>query len=113
MIAEGGKVDEIPPERTLVVTVQLGRELVVDEQIVSRDRAVTRQGEVSGSVLWWVGGFLTSVVEVIPPRDVVPGISWKSWNPTWLEDSSTAVEEEETGRTKKELGLDMINHKHK
>ena len=76
VIAEGGKVDEIPPERTLVVTVQLGRELLVDEQIVSRDKAVTRQGEVSGGVLWCMGGFLTFVVEVIPLRDVVPGISW-------------------------------------
>ena len=56
VIAEGGKVDEIPPERTLVVTVQLGRELMVDEHIVSRDKAVTRQGEISGDVLRWVGG---------------------------------------------------------
>ena len=55
-----------------------------DEQIVSRDKAVTRQGEVSGSVLWWVGGFLTSVVEVIPLRDVAPGISWKFWMTTWM-----------------------------
>ena len=76
MIAGGGKVDEISPENVLVVIVLLGRELVVDEQIVSRDKAVTRQSGVSGSVLWWVGGFLTSVVEVIPLRDVVPGISW-------------------------------------
>ena len=44
----------------------LGRELIVDEHIVSLDKAVTRQGEVSGDVLWWVGGFLTSVIEVIP-----------------------------------------------
>ena len=50
-------MEEIPPERTLVVTVQLGRELMVDEHIVSRDKAVTRQGEISGDVLWWVGGF--------------------------------------------------------
>ena len=55
MVAEGGKVDEIPPERTLVVTVLLGCELIVDEHIVSRVKAVTRQGEVSGDVLWWVG----------------------------------------------------------
>ena len=67
MDAGGGNVDEIPPERTLVVTVLLGREWIVDEHIVSRDKAVTRQGEVSGGVLWWVGGFLTSVIEVIPP----------------------------------------------
>ena len=51
MVAEGGKVDEIPPERTLVVTVLLGCELIVDEHIVSRVKAVTRQGEIS----WWVG----------------------------------------------------------
>ena len=50
MIAGGGKVDEIPPERTLVVTVLLGRELMVDEQMVSRDKAVTRQGKASGDV---------------------------------------------------------------
>ena len=52
----GGKVDEIPPERTFVVTVSLGRELIVDEHIVSRDKAVTRQGEIPGDVLWRVGG---------------------------------------------------------
>ena len=113
MIAGGGKVDEIPPERTLVVIVLLGRELVVDEQIVSRDKAVTRQGEVSGSVLRWVGGFLTSVVEVIPLRDVVSGISWQFWKATWFEGSSTAVEVGQTGRAKKEIGLDMINYTHK
>ena len=56
MISGGGKVDEIPPERTLVVTVLLGRELIVDEHIVSRDKAVTRQGEIPGDVLWWAGG---------------------------------------------------------
>ena len=112
-MSEGLKVDEIPPERTLVVIVLLGRELVVDEQIVSRDRAVTRQGEVSGSVLWWVGGFLTSVVEVIPLRDVVPGMSWWFWKATWFEGSSTAVEVGQTGRAKKEIGLDMINYTHK
>ena len=49
-------MDEIPPERTLVVTVLLGRELMVDEQMVSRDKAVTRQGKVSGDVSWWVVG---------------------------------------------------------
>ena len=73
VIAGGGKVDEIPPERTLVVTVLLGRELMVDGQMVSRAKAVTRQGEVSGDVLWWVGGSWTSVIEVLQPRDVVPG----------------------------------------
>ena len=52
MIGGGGKVDEIPPERTLVVTVLPGRELMVDEQMVSRDKAVTRQGRVSGGVTW-------------------------------------------------------------
>ena len=45
-------MDEIPPERTLVVTVLLGRELMVDEQMVSRDKAVTRQGRISGDVTW-------------------------------------------------------------
>ena len=57
MIAGGGKVDEIPPVRTSVVAVVLGRELIVDEHIVSRERAGTRQVEVSDDVLWWVGGF--------------------------------------------------------
>ena len=57
MIAGRGKVDKIPPERTFVLAVLLGRELMVDEHIVSRDKAVARQGEVSGDVLWWVGGF--------------------------------------------------------
>ena len=52
VIAGGGKVDEIPPERTLVVTVLSGRELMVDEQMVSRDKAVTRQGKVSDDVTW-------------------------------------------------------------
>ena len=56
VVAGGGKVDESPPVRTSVVAVVMGRELMVDEQIVSRDKAVTRQGEVSGDVLWWVGG---------------------------------------------------------
>ena len=49
-------MEEIPPERTLVVAVLPGRELMVDEQMVSRAKAVTRQGEVSGDVLWWVVG---------------------------------------------------------
>ena len=53
------------------------------------------------------------MVEVLPLRDVVPGISWKSWKAAWFEGSSTAVEEEQTGRAKKEMGLDMINHTHK
>ena len=51
MIAEGGNVDEIPPERTLVVIVLLGRDLIVDEHIVSCDKAVTRQSEIFGDVL--------------------------------------------------------------
>ena len=59
-------MDEIPLVRISVVAVVLGRELIVDKPIVSRDKAVTRQGEVSGGALWWVGGFLTSVIEVIP-----------------------------------------------
>ena len=59
-------MDEIPLVRISVVAVVLGRELIVDEHIVSLDKAVTRQDEVSGDVLWWVGGFLTSVIEVIP-----------------------------------------------
>ena len=80
---------------------------------MSRDKAVTRQGEASGDALWWVGGFLTSVVEVIPLRDVAPGISWKFWKATWFGGSSTAVEEGQTGRAKKEMGLDMINYTHK
>ena len=113
MIVGGGNVDEIPPERTFVVTVLLGRELMVDEHIVSRDKAVTRQGEALGDALRWVGGFLTSVVEVIPLRDVVPGISWQFWKATWFEDSSTAVEVGQTGRAKKGIGLDMINYTHK
>ena len=50
-------MDEIPLVRIFVVAVVLGSELIVDEHIVSRDKAVTRQGEVSGDVLWWVGGF--------------------------------------------------------
>ena len=50
-------MDEIPLVRIFVVAVVLGRELIVDEHIVSRDKAETRQGEVSGEVLWWVGGF--------------------------------------------------------
>ena len=54
VIAGGGKVDEIPPERTFVVTVLLGRELMTEEHTVSRSRAVTRQGEVPGEAAWWV-----------------------------------------------------------
>ena len=50
-------MDEIPLVRIFVVAVVLGRELIVDEHIVSRDKAETRQGEVAGDVLWWVGGF--------------------------------------------------------
>ena len=50
-------MDEIPPVRIFVVAVVLGRELIVDEHIVSREKAGTRQGEVSDDVLWWVGGF--------------------------------------------------------
>jgi hypothetical protein len=57
VVAGGGKVDEIPPVRIFVVAVVLGRELVVDEHTVSREKAGTRQGEVSDNVLWWVGGF--------------------------------------------------------
>ena len=57
VILGGGNVDGIPPERTFVVTVLLGRELMVDEHVVSRDKVVTRQGEASGDALWWVGGF--------------------------------------------------------
>ena len=57
VVAGGGKVDEIPPVRTFVIAVVLGRELIVDEHTVSRDKAETRQGEVSYDVLWWVGGF--------------------------------------------------------
>ena len=60
-------MDEIPLVRISVVAVVLGRELIVDEHTVSRDKAVTRQGEISGGALWWVGGFLTSVIEVVPP----------------------------------------------
>ena len=51
VVAGGGKVDEIPPVRTFVIAVVLGRELIVDEHIVSRDKAVTRQGEIPGDVL--------------------------------------------------------------
>ena len=42
VVAGGGKVDEILPVRTPVVAVVLGRELIVDEHIVSRDKAETR-----------------------------------------------------------------------
>ena len=57
VVAGGGKVDEILPVRTRVVVVALGRELIVDEHIVSRGKAEARQGEISDDVLWWVGGF--------------------------------------------------------
>ena len=53
-MSEGHKVDEIPPERTFVVTVLLGRELMTEEHTVSCSRAVTRQGEVPGEAAWWV-----------------------------------------------------------
>ena len=42
VVAGGGRMDEILPVRTLVVAVVLGRELIVDERIVSRDKAETR-----------------------------------------------------------------------
>ena len=47
----GLRVDEIPPERAFIVTVLLGRELVIEEHTVSRIKAVTRQGESSGNVV--------------------------------------------------------------
>ena len=47
-------MDEIPPEKTFVVTVLLGRELRTEEHTVSRSRAVARQGEVPGEAAWWV-----------------------------------------------------------
>ena len=40
MVFGGVKVDEIPPERTSVVTVLLERELVKDEHTVSCSKAV-------------------------------------------------------------------------
>ena len=43
MISGGLKIDGIPPERTFVVTVLLGRELVTDEHTVSRHKAVTQK----------------------------------------------------------------------
>ena len=49
----GGNVDGIPPERTLVVTVLQGRELIVEDHTVSRNEAVTR---ILGDVSWSVGG---------------------------------------------------------
>ena len=54
MISEGLKVDGIPPERTSVVTVLLGRELMTEEHAVSCSRAVTRQGEIPGEAVWWM-----------------------------------------------------------
>ena len=56
MISGGLKIDGIPPEKTFVVVVMLGRELVVEEHTVSRNKAVTRQGEIPGDVLWWMDG---------------------------------------------------------
>ena len=47
-------MDEIPPERTFVVTVLLGRELMKEEHTVSRSRAVTRQGEIPDDASWRV-----------------------------------------------------------
>ena len=84
----GCNEDGIPPERTFVVTVLQGRELIVEEHTVSRDRAVTR---ILDDVSWWVGGLRASVTEVVPLREVIPGISWKSWKAAWVEGSSTAV----------------------
>ena len=52
MIAGGGKVDEIPPERTSVVTVLLGRELITEEHTVFRSRAAARQGGIPGEAIW-------------------------------------------------------------
>ena len=51
-MAEGGRVDEIPPERTSVVTVLLGRELMAERHTVSCSRVVTRQGEIPGEAVW-------------------------------------------------------------
>ena len=44
----GLKVDGIPPDRTSIVVVLLGRELETGEHTVSRNKAVTRQGEIPG-----------------------------------------------------------------
>ena len=56
VVAGGGRMDEIPLVRISVVAVVLGRELIVDEHTVSRDKAVTRQGEISGVYCGgWVG----------------------------------------------------------
>ena len=106
----GGKVDEIPPERTFVVTVLQGRELIVEEPTVSCSKAVTRILDDESS---WVGGLQTSVTEVIPLRDEVPGISWKFWKTTWFEGSSTAVEEGRSRAAKREFGLDILNNTRK
>ena len=51
-MSEGLKVDEIPPERTFVVTVLLGRELMTEGHTVSCSRVVTRQGEIPGEAVW-------------------------------------------------------------
>ena len=48
----GGIVDEIPPERTSVVTVLLEGELVVEVYIVSGSGVVARQGERPDDVCW-------------------------------------------------------------
>ena len=64
----------------------LGRELIVDEHIVSLDKAVTRQGEASGDVFW---------------------------KTAWFEDSPTAVEEGQSSEAKRELGLDILNNTRK
>ena len=48
LVFGGLKIDGIPLERTFVVTVLLRRELVTDEHTVSRNKAVTRQGEIPG-----------------------------------------------------------------
>ena len=96
----GGNVDGIPPERTFVVTVLQGRELIVEEHTVSRNKAVTR---ILDDVSWWVGGLRASVTEAIPLRDETPGMfwfSWKFWRITWQSD-----------RAKGKMGLDMLNNK--
>ena len=47
-------MDEIPPEKTFVVTVLLGCDLRTEEHTVSHSRAVTWQGEIPGEAAWWV-----------------------------------------------------------
>ena len=51
MIFGGVKVDEIPPERTSVVTVLLGRELVKDGHTVSCSKTVFVL-QIPGDVFW-------------------------------------------------------------